>query len=304
MRGWNRRALVGLISACVGVPTAYAHPGLDTQLDAIDGRIEASPDDAQLHLRRAQLLREFGHHRDALAELRVVTRLDPAGREVLLERALVHVALDHPRRAERDLDRYLETGPDDAVALAQRAALRSADQRLGPALRDIDAAIALGGTPNLYLERGRLQEQLGMLDAAARGYRQGLDVLGPAIVLQLALVDVELRRGVPQLALPIVDAMLVSSIRADWILLRADVLDAMGHFATASVERVWAYVVADDAIRQRATPLNRLVRARVHLALGRVDLARIELDLVLKRAPMLPAALAFRDRLAAASEAP
>jgi tetratricopeptide (TPR) repeat protein len=288
----------------VGRP-ALAHPGVDDQLHALDGRIAAAPDDAALRLRRAELRLRMGHPRDALADLKVAARLAPDDRAVLLQRALVYVALGRPRTAERDLDRFLAAGPAHAEALAQRARLREADGRLDAARADLDAALALGGDLELYLARGRVDERRGHLDEAAAGYREGLATIGPAVVLRLLLVDVERRRGEPAAALTLVDALLHEApSRADWILLRAEVLDEAGRSAAARAERLRALEVARATVARRPTPLNRLALANAHLALGDYALARDTLARVLHDAPQLPGALTLLDRLNALPESP
>lgn len=279
---------------------ATAHPGEDERLAALHARIHAAPHDPSLRLRRAELLVRSGHHRRALAELARVERLDPDEREVLRLRALVHEAQGHPRRAERELDRYLDDGPPHVEALVARARIRDADGRLDAARDDLDAAIALGPTPELLLARGRLDERRGHLDDAARGYRRGLAALGPAVTVELALAHVELRRDAPALALEVVDELLARSPeRADWILLRADVLEAQGLAAAATVERLRALVIADANLRRRPTPLHRLVLARAQLALELTEQAHAQLDRVLTEAPELPAAIELRARLEA-----
>lgn len=297
MRRWGRALLVTM-GLAIASP-ASAHPGPRTALHGLDERIAAAPDDVDLRLRRAELRRRMGHPRDALADLRVAVRLAPDERRVELERARIHVALGQPRAAERALDRFLDAGPPHARALAERARLREADGRLEAARADLDAAVATGGTVELYLERGRLDERLGRLDAAAAGYREGLAVLGPAVLLRLALVDVERRRGAHDEALAILDALLAEAPRrADWILQRARILQEAGLPDAAVVERLRALVVADAVVRRRSTPLHRLALAEARLALGQIALAHQQLALVLRDAPQLPAALALQARLA------
>ncbi len=281
----------------IGPHPAGAHPGPTKELRDLGARIAATPDDVDLRLRRAQLLRRMGHPRDALADLRVASRLDPEAREVRVERGLALAAAGRPRAAEREFDRVLAQGPQ-WVALHERARLRADDGRLDQARADLDEAIALRATPALILARGRLDERRERLDDAARGYTQGLEALGPAVVVQLALVDVNRRRGAFEQALAAIDELLgASAPQADWLLLRADILDGLGQPASATVERLRALVAADTAVRRRPTPAHRLALARTHLSLGQLQVARDVVDTVLRDAPDLPAAQQLSARV-------
>jgi len=294
--------LMGLLA--VADPVA-AHPSPNKELRALDERVEATPTDAELRLRRAELRVRMGHPRDALADLRVAARLLPDSPRVTLQRAQALAALGRDQAAERELDGLIATGPPLAAAFTERARLRHADGRLDLARADLDDAILIQPTPELVLERGRLDEQRERLDDAAAGYREGLERLGPAFVVQLALVDVEQRRDRPRKALEQLDAVLaLDPDRADWILIRADILQQLGQPASAIVERLRALVEADAAVRRRPTPLHQVVLARVFLSLEDHTSARQVLDLALADAPKLPAALALRTQLDALSEAP
>ncbi|MCX4244944.1 tetratricopeptide repeat protein [Paraliomyxa miuraensis] len=293
---WSRWLLLG--SILVGASPALAHPGPSAALRSLDERIAATPNDVALRLRRAELRRSMGHPRDALADLRVASRLDPTEREVWLEHALTLIDLGKPQAAERELTRVIEAGPPHVRALAERAHLREADGRLELARHDLDAAIAVDQALDLYLARGHIDERLDHLDAAAAGYREGLAALGPAVLLRLALADVERRRGAHEQALAVLDGLLAENpSRADWVLRRADVLQDAGLSEAATAERMRALVLAHAAVQRRPTPLHRLVLAKAHLALGQRERARKQLALVLEQAPALPEARTMKAHL-------
>lgn len=296
MSRWGQLVLLGMVLASAS--PAFAHPGPSVELRALAERIDAAPDDVDLRVHRAELLRRMGHPRDALADLRVAERVAPSERSVWLEHAMVLVALDRPHAAEHQLDRVLALGPHHQ-AFIERSHLREADGRLELARDDLEHALALDDTLELYLARGHVDERLGHLDAAAAGYREGLAALGPAVVLRLALVDVERRRGAHDDALAVLDGMLAEvPSRADWILLRAEILQDSGLPDAATVERLRALVIADATARRRATPLHRLILAKAYLALGLRARAQEVLALVLEDAPTLPDALLMKARLA------
>jgi tetratricopeptide (TPR) repeat protein len=279
---------VAAVAAASWCALASAHPGSTQAIAALDERLETDPSNVALRLRRAALSRRAGHLHDALADVRAVLRAHPDHRTALLERALIRLDQGRARKAESDLDAFLASGEPTVLATWKRAELRAAGGRFEEALADYDLAIRLGGTPELYLARGRLAERMGRLDDAASGYAEGLEALDGAHVLRMALIEVELRRGRPVQAIAQIDALIdVYGDRPDWLLLRAKALDASrrGHEATA--ERLRALSLADADLARRSTPAARLSRARAYLALQHARAALADVEQVLLDAPRL-----------------
>ncbi len=286
VRGW-RSAAIGGVLWCASA-TAAAHPGATTEIRDTSARIHDAPDDVELRLRRADLYRRAEHYRDALADLRVVARLDPDRRELLLQRALVHVAMGKTAAARRDLDAFVDGGEANALAYWTRAKLRRDTDDLEGARADYDAAIALGSTPDAYLERAAVDEARGDLEAAAAGLAEGCEGHAPPVVLMLARVDVERRRGATAIALELVDQLLATAPhRADWTLTRAEILTELGRDDEALADRLRALAFAEAAVVGRGSALHRLTRGRVYLALGETTAARDEFAWVLTHAPHL-----------------
>lgn len=280
--------------------TAAAHPGATAEIRDVSVRIDDAPKDVDLRLRRADLYRRAEHYRDALADLRVVARLDPDRRELRLSRALVHAAMGKRKAARRDLDAYLAEGEGTALAYWTRAKLRRRADPTG-ARADYDAAITRGPTPDLYLERATVDEALGDLDAAAAGLAEGCSGATPPVVLMLARVDVARRRGAASEALALIDDLSATSPgRADWVLQRAEILADLGRDDEALGERLRALALAEAAVATRGSALNRLTRARVYLAVGQSAAAIDELQWVVDHAPHLTEAA---DLLASAKRA-
>jgi tetratricopeptide (TPR) repeat protein len=249
-------------------------------------------------LRRAELLRRAGHPADAAADLRVVARLDPDNRPLKLERALVAIDRGQRRAARRDLDAFLATGDGTVLAHATRAQLRQHAGELADARADYDAALAIGPTPELYLQRADVDEADDDLDAASRGLAEGCaGTTSPPVVLLLRRLDVERRRERFDLALEVVDTMLRGAPhRAEWILERAEVLSALGRDGEALGERLRALALANAALARRGSANHRLARARVYLALGRPADALPDLRWVVAHAPALTEAPALLRR--------
>ena len=286
VRGWRGAAMCGVL--WLASATAAAHPGATVQIRDVSAKIHEAPDDVDLRLRRADLYRRAEHFHDALADLRVVARLDPDRHELPLQRALVYAAMGKRKAALRDLDAFLGSGDGTALAYWTRAKLWRDGDDLEGARADYDAAIALGSTPDMYLERAAVDEARDDLDAAATGLAEGCDATTPPIVLQLARVDVERRRGALASALAVVDQLLSTApTRADWTLTRAEILAELGRADEALADRLRALAFAEAAVASRGSALHRLTRGRVYLALGQTAAARDEFQWVIAHAPHL-----------------
>jgi len=270
MRGWVRAAVVASLWALAPAP-AGAHPGLSKEIDTLTERLRDTPRDADLRLRRAAVYRRLEHYDDALADVRRVLRAAPDHTEARLERALIRVALKRDKAALDDLDHVLAGEAPPSVAWAARARLHAAAERYEQARHDYDRALEQRAHPDYFLERGRVDEAREAWDDAAAGYREGAERSG-AIVLRIALVEVERRRGDTEAAMTEVDALLDSvPHRIDWILLRADLLAEAGRAEAATVERLRALALAHAAVARRNTELSRESLAATYRALERTE---------------------------------
>jgi len=252
--------------------TAAAHPGATAELQQLDARVHDDPKNVTLRVRYADAATRAGHLHEARAQANAIDRLDPEEREVHRIRAEIWLARDRPRAAERELTEYLSDGVTNAGsgrAYAARARLRHKAGLLDLARADYDSAIPLSPTPELILERGQLDDARDELGDLVAGYQQGLELLGPAVTVQLALIDAQRRDGHPRLALEQVDELLsLSPTRPDWILIRADLLDRLDQPVAGLIHRVVALYFAHRNLQRRPTQSNRLMLARAESALA------------------------------------
>lgn len=270
-----------VLTALIGV--AHPHEGVHERVEAVEARVAAQPDRAVHRVALADAYRRAGRPDLALAELEEAARLDPSDKALWLVKAEAHRDLGELAEAEGAADRLLASGPDFA-GYALRADVRALRGRPLDALDDWDAAIALRVTPDAVIARGRLAEDIGDLDRAAAGYRQG-----SGVAVRQALIEVELRRDRPDAAIAEADALLAANPdHPDWLLLRAHAHEVAGDAASARLDRERALAVLDAQLAVRDTALRRLARARALLALVQVDDARSELEGVVARAPRLP----------------
>ncbi len=289
------------VAIAVWSGSASAHPGEDERLKQLSIRIQAAPDDVELRILHADAAIRAGHPARALAQARRITALAPDEIETHRIRAEALRAHKKDAQALRAYDAYLDVvpaGPRKGKAHAARARIHLDADELDRARADYDAALEHVITPDLVLERGRLDETRDRLGDAAAGYRAGLERLGPAVTIQLALAHVELRREQPRAALEIVDALLDRDRgRSDWVLLRADVLDQLDQPLAALFHRVAALALAHRALHRRDISLHRLAVARAEFALGRRAQAQHQLDRVLKASPDLHPATELQRRI-------
>lgn len=251
--------------------TVAAHPGTTAELEQLDARVHADPKNVTLRVRYSDAATRAGHLHEARAQAKAIHRLDPHEREVHRIRAEISLARDRPNAAEREFTEYLSDGVKNAGsgrAYAARARLRRKAGHLELARADYDAAIPLSTTPELILERGQVDEARNELGDLVAGYEEGLQLLGPAITIQLALIDAQRRDGHPRLALEQVDELLsLSPTRPDWILMRADLLDRLDQPVAGLIHRAWALYLAHRNLKRRPTESNRLILAQAESAL-------------------------------------
>ena len=183
----------------------WAHGPLDATLSRVDAEILQDPDSAELYVRRAQLHLVEGEEAEAAEDLRAALA---RGGDVALDLAIVTAD-------EATLDALLPA--PHAKAHAARAQMRLERGELNPALEDLDAAVLLDPTPERFLDRMRVAEQLDVQLAI-----DGLEG-APGAVCALERVRLLRKSGQTALAREAVDRLLEQSPNhPEWLLLRAE----------------------------------------------------------------------------------
>ena len=281
-----------------GVPAAYAHEGVNAEIAALGSKIQKEPHNVALYIERAALLRREGLFTRALSDLAFAQKLTPQNREIILEKGLTLAAKGEPKEAESLLSAFLTSGPPSAKAFEVRGQIREYAKRFVEARADYAAAVALKPGPDLFLARGRMDELLGHWDEAASGYEEGMRILSGAVVLRLALIRVENKRGHYDRAIALIDEMIGSlPVKADWLLLRAEQHEAAGRPAKAREDREEALHETDRRLAARPTDFTRMARARALAALGRKKEALLEIETVVAQAPQLEEARTLLEKI-------
>ena len=136
------------------------------------------------------------------------------------------------QRAKVKLDHFLTLQPAHYEGLITRArVLAKLGDRIDAA-KDFTQALSLSSAsePELYLERaGVLGADVRQLGEALRGLDEGINKLGPVVTLQLAAIDLELRRKNYDGALVRLDQIAAQSQRKEsWLVRRGEILKLAG----------------------------------------------------------------------------
>jgi len=280
---------LSLAFGCAGfVQLANAHSGLDPEIHEITEMLAKDPDNVEQLVRRAKVYRSYGKLKESLQDLEQAWLLDRENRTVLLQRALTLSAMGRNEEAEAALDAFLqeESDPRRVFALAERATIRARTGRVQLAIADLTSAIQLRPTLELYLFRGKLQESLGTLEAAAEGYQDGLTKVGDAIALKKSLIRVQIAQKQYAAALALIDEQLArSSVKRKWYIQRAEILAIMGQPDASRLAYEQALAETNQMLAKRPTTLHLVARAKILHAMGQRDDAVRDLQEALSKSP-------------------
>ena len=248
----------------------HAHDAPQEEIRELTEELARAPHDTALLLERAEIWLQEHQPERAADDLQLARSLRAGldheraallGAEVWMQRG-------RPAEAEAELDPAAEAG--SLKALAARARVREAGERLEPALEDYDAVLERQLTVELALGRGRVLEALGRGEEAAAGYALHAARLGGAVTLRLARVAALRRLGRHDDALGEVDAIAaLSRVDSRWLLLRGDILEDAGRATEARAARMEAVEQARRLLGRRGSVAVRLTYARALLAAGR-----------------------------------
>lgn len=228
-----QKKLIWLVVICVGLSLpVQAHEGLHEQIAAITAKIKRDPKNASLYLQRGELHRLHHDWTRAAADYDRAEHLQPSLMTVELARAKMFFDSGKLQRAKLTLDRFLFRQPDHYEGLITRARVLAKLGERMDAAKDFTQALALSAVPEpeLYLERAHvLAADVRQLGEALRGLDDGVNKLGPVVTLQLAAIDLELRRKNYDGALVRLDQIAAQSQRKEsWLVRRGEILQLAG----------------------------------------------------------------------------
>ena len=261
------------------VSPAAAHLGLHDQISELDALLALHPLDAEPYLKRGELRRAHGELPAALRDFERAAALDPSSAEARFWIGRTHLEAGRAGDARSALDLAIALKPDHVGALAARGrALAALGLRLESAA-DFTRAIQAHTPPDvpdpdLYLARAAALAAAGEahLADALRGLDEGLARLGPAVSLQLAAIDLEMRLGHHDAALQRLDLAATRSPRKErWLARRGEILARAGRpdEARAAYEAALA-AIGNLPPRRRAADAVGALEGDVRAALGRL----------------------------------
>ncbi|HWI57296.1 MAG TPA: tetratricopeptide repeat protein [Bacillota bacterium] len=254
--------LVAIVGCLLSpVPGVQAHGELDELINEASREINGNPRDPQLYLKRAELKRLHREWDAALADLDRADSLSNQWHVLHFVRARVLLDAEWFQSAKVAADRFLAREPNHIEALLTRARAKVKLGEREGAADDYSRAIAhtTMPMPELYLERAQaLAEDGGQhLDKALEGLDQGITNLGPVVTLQLAAIDLEVKRNRLDAALARLDAAMAQSPNKEiWLARRGDVLRKGGR----NQEAAEAYTAALQVF-EKLLPARRAVPA-------------------------------------------
>jgi len=228
---FRKRVLV-LIMIALLPSFAQAHEGLHEQIEALTAKIKRDPKNASLYLQRGELHRLHRDWSRATADYDRAERLQPSLKIVDLARGKMFFESGKLQRAKVTLDRFLSQQPKNYEGLVTRARVLAKIRSGNEAARDFGEALAVSAVaePELYLERAQViagdEQRLG---EALTGLDEGIKRLGSVVTLQLAAIDLELRRRNYDGALHRLDLIAGQSQRKEaWLVRRGEILKIAG----------------------------------------------------------------------------
>lgn len=251
-----------------------AHEGLPEQIAAITAKIKRDPKNAALYLQRGELFRLHGKWNRADADYQHALRLQPELSIVNLARGNMLFESGRYRQAKIALDQFLRQQPDHVEAFITRARVLAKIGARREAVQDFTRALSLISPqePELYIERAKvLAGDKRYIQEALRGLDDGIARFGPLVTLQLAAIDLEMRRRDYDAALKRLDLITAQSERKEtWLVRRGEILSAAGRNEEARAAFSAALVAIESLPphrRQSRTIATLQLRARTALKL-------------------------------------
>lgn len=207
-RGFIICWLISILATAFSL-SVFAHGDVHERITAVTTQILSNAANPELWLLRADLRRQHGEFRDALADLEIASRLKPGWSLVMLQRARIFfdtAKFSDCERAATDCLR-LDAVNVDAQILRARSLVHLGN--FSAAAADYDAVLnptnAATPLPDLYLERARAKAELKHFDDAIRGLDDGIKRLGQTPSLALPAIEYERQRGAFEAALERLD---------------------------------------------------------------------------------------------------
>lgn len=251
-----------------------AHPAASESLNELDRRLDGSPCDVELLVKRAEIFGSLGRWEAAEAELDRASQCRTRDDVLVLARARLALEMDRPGAADELLREFIASHPTNATAhLLRGRALRQVGRPL-EASEEFARGLELSAVPSPddYLLYARSLVEAGRGDRALQALDLGVARVGDVPSLHRAAIEIELDRGDAAAALRRVDRLLARGGAGEaWLLRRAEILERAGRTAEAraTLEQA-ARQLAARPERRRNTRGVREIEAAVRERLERL----------------------------------
>ena len=265
-------AMAGTI--ITGAAPVAAHGTFEERSEIVNEELSENPDDARLHLKRGDLLRQDERYQEALVEYEKARKLRSDLIEIELALGLLFADWKQPKRALHHLDHFLDHRPRHVHARIVRAECLEALDRIKEAAQEVHLAVSQSErlTPDLILAEVRLLRMLGEFEKAIDLLNLGHQRLGNVAVLDQAAVDVDIERGEIKSALGRLDLLAKTTPpRERWLVRKATLLEGAGRIDEARA----TWLAAKKAIdarpgHRRAVPALQTLSETIDTALERL----------------------------------
>jgi tetratricopeptide (TPR) repeat protein len=264
------------LALCLGLmllSDLFADGDVNLRIQETSKQIEKNPRDAMLYFRRGELQRVHGQWMLALADFDEARRIAPTLLETDLAKGETLFQAGELKAAKLCLDRFLAKKPNHEIALVTRSRVLVGLKDYKLATEDLTRAIANGGSlkPEYYFERGQacLAMEPKNYEEALKGLEEGIQRVGPLVILEILAIDCEIGLKLWDGALTRVDLLAKQSPRKDsWLARRGEILQLAGRTKEAR-EAYKASLAAIQALpsHRREVASTRELESRVKAAL-------------------------------------
>jgi tetratricopeptide (TPR) repeat protein len=174
---------------------SFGHTAIDEQIKSVNLRIDETPADYTLYLRRANLQRLHGNWDASLADYTKAEKLGPdeLPQDLDFYRGRVWFDAGDFKQARQALDRFLKLRPNHYEARLTSARTWVALGNVEAATKDFTSALKLSDhpSPDLYIERSAALSSAGKNAEALDGIREAVEKKGPLITLVQFAIELE-----------------------------------------------------------------------------------------------------------------
>jgi tetratricopeptide (TPR) repeat protein len=214
-----------------GMTAVCAHEENSLVIRQLTEEISASPDEAGLYLRRAEMHRLIQHWHAAEADYRRAAHLAPGLTFVDLAAATMWNDAGRPEQALPLLDRFLVREPASSAGHSERARSKRMLKQYETAAADYAAALdhSTDPQPEMFADWADTLIDAGSPAQALAVLERGITRIGPVASLERKIVQLEISMGRYDSALTRVEALLARPGRKESILvIKAEILLAAG----------------------------------------------------------------------------